>query len=68
MKKHVLGFPRIGVRRELKKALEAFWRGEIPIAQLNDCAKFVRLNNPSKDEIVSLPKGLANSYPWSACG
>jgi len=25
---HILGFPRIGARRELKFALEAFWRGE----------------------------------------
>lgn len=24
---HILGFPRIGVRRELKKALEAYWAG-----------------------------------------
>ncbi|HEY7445296.1 MAG TPA: 5-methyltetrahydropteroyltriglutamate--homocysteine S-methyltransferase [Vicinamibacterales bacterium] len=27
---HILGFPRIGARRELKVALEAFWRHEIP--------------------------------------
>ncbi|MDN5872324.1 MAG: 5-methyltetrahydropteroyltriglutamate--homocysteine S-methyltransferase, partial [Nitrococcus sp.] len=26
---HALGFPRIGARRELKRALEAYWRGEI---------------------------------------
>ena len=25
---HSLGFPRIGARRELKFALEAYWRGE----------------------------------------
>ena len=25
---HILGYPRIGARRELKVALEAFWRGE----------------------------------------
>ena len=45
MKKHILGFPRIGAKRELKKALEAFWKGEITVAQLNDCAKTIRLNN-----------------------
>ena len=28
MKTHILGFPRIGADRELKKALEAYWRGE----------------------------------------
>ncbi|HET6786988.1 MAG TPA: hypothetical protein VFH49_03445, partial [Aquabacterium sp.] len=25
---HNLGFPRIGARRELKFALESYWRGE----------------------------------------
>ena len=25
---HILGFPRIGARRELKTALESFWRGD----------------------------------------
>jgi 5-methyltetrahydropteroyltriglutamate--homocysteine methyltransferase len=27
-KGHILGFPRIGAQRELKFALESFWRGE----------------------------------------
>src|SRR6266849_1501504 len=31
---HILGFPRIGARRELKVALEAFWRSEIPESEL----------------------------------
>jgi hypothetical protein len=25
---HILGYPRIGAHRELKRALEAYWRGE----------------------------------------
>ena len=25
---HNLGFPRIGAKRELKRALEAYWKGE----------------------------------------
>lgn len=29
MRIHNLGFPRIGARRELKTALEAYWRGDI---------------------------------------
>ena len=45
MKKHVLGFPRFGAKRELKKALEAFWKGETSVAQLDDCAKSLRLNH-----------------------
>jgi len=31
---HILGFPRIGARRELKKALEAYWKGSIARAEL----------------------------------
>ncbi|MDB6001503.1 MAG: 5-methyltetrahydropteroyltriglutamate--homocysteine S-methyltransferase, partial [Rhizobacter sp.] len=31
---HVLGFPRIGAQRELKQALEAFWRSEVDAASL----------------------------------
>jgi 5-methyltetrahydropteroyltriglutamate--homocysteine methyltransferase len=31
---HNLGFPRIGINRELKFAQEAYWRGEISEAQL----------------------------------
>jgi 5-methyltetrahydropteroyltriglutamate--homocysteine methyltransferase len=31
---HNLGYPRIGARRELKFALEAYWRGEIGAAEL----------------------------------
>lgn len=31
---HVLGYPRIGAKRELKFAVEAFWRGESDAASL----------------------------------
>ncbi len=34
VKMHVLGFPRIGGRRELKTALESFWRGDCARAEL----------------------------------
>lgn len=34
MEKHILGFPRIGAHRELKKALEAYWHGDISTSQL----------------------------------
>lgn len=37
-----LGFPRIGPRRELKRALEAHWRGELPATQLLDTARELR--------------------------
>ena len=37
-----LGFPRIGARRELKRALESHWRGETDAAQLLDTARELR--------------------------
>lgn len=37
-----LGFPRIGRRRELKKALEAHWNGELDVAGLHAAAADLR--------------------------
>lgn len=39
---HNLGFPRIGADRELKKAQEAYWRGEIAQSQLQDIGRELR--------------------------
>ena len=37
-----LGFPRIGARRELKQALESFWKGETAAGDLHDTARTLR--------------------------
>ncbi len=42
---HNLGFPRIGARRELKKALESYWKGQINAEQLLSSAREIRINN-----------------------
>ncbi|TPQ38808.1 5-methyltetrahydropteroyltriglutamate--homocysteine S-methyltransferase [Cupriavidus pinatubonensis] len=39
---HILGFPRIGARRELKFAQESFWRGESTEADLRAVAATLR--------------------------
>ena len=39
---HSLGFPRIGRDRELKKALEAFWKGELDEAGLREAGRQLR--------------------------
>ncbi len=39
---HNLGFPRIGADRELKKALEAFWKGELDQQGLRDVGRDLR--------------------------
>jgi 5-methyltetrahydropteroyltriglutamate--homocysteine methyltransferase len=42
---HHLGFPRIGKKRELKFALEAYWRAEISAADLENVGKDIRKQN-----------------------
>ena len=42
---HVLGVPRIGPQRELKFALEAYWRGEIDDDALRATASGIRQGN-----------------------
>ncbi|MBT9512507.1 MAG: 5-methyltetrahydropteroyltriglutamate--homocysteine S-methyltransferase [Acidovorax sp.] len=39
---HTLGFPRMGAQRELKFALESFWRGALSAADLQDTAAQLR--------------------------
>ena len=45
MRTHILGFPRIGGNRELKKAVEDYWKGAAPRQQLEDTARAIRLRN-----------------------
>tara|TARA_Y100001954_G_scaffold134205_1_gene143361 strand:+ start:9249 stop:11519 length:2271 start_codon:yes stop_codon:yes gene_type:complete len=42
MKSTILGFPRIGKKRELKFAVEKFWRGEIDEPELQKVAAHLR--------------------------
>lgn len=39
----VLGFPRIGDKRQVKKALESYWAGKIDAAALQKVAAETRL-------------------------
>lgn len=36
MQTHILGFPRIGKKRELKQALESFWKGDLSAQALTE--------------------------------
>lgn len=39
---HILGFPRIGAQRELKFAVESFWRNEITADDLSKIGTALR--------------------------
>ena len=45
MRTHNLGYPRIGSRRELKKACENYWAGKISIDELLQVGKQIRHEN-----------------------
>lgn len=48
----ILGYPRIGPRRELKRAVESFWAGRIDSAELEQTAAALRKG--VRDRLVSL--------------
>ena len=42
---HLSGYPRVGAKRELKFAVEAFWKGNISESELSQVAKDIRQQN-----------------------
>ncbi len=55
-----LGFPRIGAQRELKKALESYWKGDSSRDALMQVAKDIRAENwkrQHKAHISHIPSG-----------
>ena len=42
---HNLGFPRIGKKRELKKAVEGYWRNESSLTELQEQGQAIRKDN-----------------------
>lgn len=53
-KAHILGFPRIGAQRELKFAVESFWRGEVDVAGLQQTGKTLRQRHWALQEEAGL--------------
>ncbi|MDE2028361.1 MAG: 5-methyltetrahydropteroyltriglutamate--homocysteine S-methyltransferase [Candidatus Omnitrophica bacterium] len=45
IKTNVLGFPRIGQDRQLKKATESYWKGEISLEDLKQAGARIRKDN-----------------------
>jgi len=53
----ILGYPRIGRNRELKKALESFWKGATTAADLEAAARDLRLANLERMTKLGLGRG-----------
>lgn len=60
-----LGFPRIGKQRELKKALESYWKGEGSVEALKETAASIRAENWKRQKdagIALIPSGDFSYY------
>ena len=57
-----LGFPRMGARRELKRGLEAYWRGEIDERALLDIAAALRAEHWRLQNAAGLDHVPSNDF------
>ena len=61
---HSLGFPRIGARRELKKALEQYWQGEIGQSTLVERGRELRLTHWKIQQDAGLDLIPVGDFAW----
>ena len=61
---HNLGFPRIGPHRELKRALEAFWKGEIDEATLRATGAELRQRNWRAQREAGIDLVPVGDFAW----
>lgn len=60
----VLGHPRIGPRRELKRALEQYWSGAVPAAELHALAARLRHDDRAAMAAAGLDSVPANTFSF----
>ena len=61
---HVLGYPRIGKRRELKVALEDFWKGTIDEAALLEVGRMLRARHWLEQRDAGLDPITVGDFAW----
>ncbi len=59
-----LGFPRIGGKRELKKAVESYWKGAISQDDLHAQARAIRLQNWTMQKDTGLDHIPSNDFAF----
>jgi 5-methyltetrahydropteroyltriglutamate--homocysteine methyltransferase len=64
IKSHNLGFPRIGARRELKKATESYWAGNSSIDALISEGKKIRLLNWQLQQAAGIDLIPSNDFSF----
>ena len=61
---HNLGFPRIGADRELKKALEAYWKGDIDQAALQAVGRELRASHWQLQKDAGIDLVPVGDFAW----
>ncbi len=61
---HNLGFPRIGADRELKKALEAYWKGDIDQAALKRVGRELRAKHWQLQKDAGIDLLPVGDFAW----
>lgn len=62
IKSHILGYPRVGGKRELKFAQESFWRGESSSDNLQQTAQNLRAEHWKKQQVAGLSFITSNDF------
>ena len=62
VKAHILGYPRIGAKRELKSALESFWRRDSTSSNLQSTSKALREHHWKKQQAAGLTYITTNDF------
>ena len=61
---HTLGFPRIGEKRELKRATESYWKGELSEAELMQVGVEIRRTNWQKQKEAGIDLIPVNDFSF----
>lgn len=60
----IVGYPRIGKMRELKFAIEKYWRGEVTEAELKEAAKTLRIEKLKKQKQAGITVSPVNDFSY----
>lgn len=63
-KSHILGFPRIGADRELKKAIESYWKNDISKVELETIGKQLRAKHWQQQIDAGLDFITVGDFAW----
>ncbi len=64
LKTATLGFPRIGANRELKKAIESYWKGAISIDELKQISSEIKSKNWQTQEAAGIHFVPSNDFSF----